>query len=436
MPIDASVFDKIRNYSDYAQAQQDFEMRKAAAAQQLQTGGIDAASKANIYKTQLLSGAAAGGQEAYDKARTTLQTQGIDTSEFAPDVGTAGQQLQAARLAQSPLGTLMNTGLKMDSNNIALAGLTGQLPGGSAVPALLSNQMPGIAAANPRTITPAQARALPAKGIMPNGQPDNVVIPAGASAPPAPANLDTLVNSAAPPAPAMAPTPKFTPPFKDPGETLAAYNARVQQAFEAYKSDPGTMIAQENAKETGKVDAQNMIAAKKAQELTDRLRKNLEAMRTLNPDVPSGGIIPASAKAYLSQAGAANGIGKGTGAIAADQWDQINNQQIISEIQQFVASGGANTRINQTLDRMIRAASGIDKNALPSSREAQIKNALAEIENKNVSAGNIAGGNAPYQDIPVQTSAPKPGMTQQGTDGTYMFNGGDPSVQSNWKKVK
>lgn len=127
MPLDTSVFDKIKTFGDYQKADQEFQLKKQLVGQQLQSGGIDAASKANIYATQLLSGAAAGGQSSYDQARQNLTNQGIDVSNYAPDVQTASQQLQSARLAQSPLGPLLNAGLKVDSNNIAAV----QAAGGS-----------------------------------------------------------------------------------------------------------------------------------------------------------------------------------------------------------------------------------------------------------------------------------------------------------------
>lgn len=461
MPIDPNVFANIKTFGDYQKADQAFQLQKALQTQQLQTGGIDAASKANVYKTQLLSGAAAGGQPAYDQARQTLQQQGIDTSEYAPDVQTAMQQLQSARLAQSPLGALLNAGTKIDANNIAAAGVTGQIDGGAKfglpqgsglaglitgninpmLPKLIQTESGG----NPNAVSPAGAQGVaqimpatasdPGYGVKPlqnwdGTNPASAPVPEqmrfandylnamqthnggnpqlGAAAYNAgPGRVDAALSQLPQETQNYVSkvAPKFNPPAQGPNETLPAYKDRVQQAFEIYKSDPRYLAAASSAGETGKLGAENTNAASKAAELTDRLKQNLQAMLRLNPDVPSGGLIPASAKAYLSQAGAANGIGEGKGAIAADQWDQINNQQIISEIQQFVASGGANTRINQTLDKMIRAASGIDKNSLPKSREAQIRNALAEIENKNVSAGNIAGGNEPYASIPVVTSS-------------------------------
>lgn len=178
-----------------------------------------------------------------------------------------------------------------------------------------------------------------------------------------------------------------------------------------YNEDPNVVSRKSEAGKTGENAAANTLQAQKSEELTKRLEMNLHAMLDLNPNVPSSGFVPSSAKIYMSQGMGANDMGdKGAGAAAANQWDQINNQQIISEIQQFIASGGGNTRTNQTLERIVKAASGIDKNALPGSREAQIKNALAEIQNKNVSAGNLAGGKNSYQKIPVTGGASQTGV--------------------------
>ncbi len=225
-----------------------------------------------------------------------------------------------------------------------------------------------------------------------------------------------MQNGALPPVGFNAPTNQNQPAGGDPRYTQAINDAWMLDPNQVPKleqsqieNDPANVQRKSKSEATGKDEAANTLLASKSDELTKRLEMNLNAMLELNPNVPSGGFVPAGGHTYLSQATGANqwmgdmGIGdKGAGALAANQWDQINNQQIISEIQQFIASGGANTRTNQTLERIVKAASGIDKNGLPASREAQIKNALAEIQNKNVSAENIAGGNKSYQPIPVQ----------------------------------
>ena len=426
MPIDASVFDKIKNYSDYAQADQDFQMRKLAAAQALQTGDIDQNAKKLSLLGQVVGNTSVD-QSTYDKARAYAQSLGIDTSglpdQYNPDVvgrlrfagATATSQLNALIATQ---GHQLKAGLGVGDVGAYGYGNGNQI--GATAPTVAPTQI------DPRTITPEQA-----KGLTPTGQPIvaaptaatvqdvfpsiNPIPPVNQQASVAGTNLTptgALPGTEQPPAQA----PVFSFRAQRPGETAQAYDSARKSAQKAFEKDPNNVRADSYASETGKLDSQNDVAATKAAELTDRLKKNLEAMLALNNDVPSTGFIPGSWKAAADQALAANGLSNGNTAKAANQWDQINNQQIISEIQQFVASGGANTRINQTLDRMIRAASGINRNDLPESRKAQIMNALAEIENKNVSAGNIAGGNAPYKDIPVQTSAP-PGGVLYGTSG-------------------
>lgn len=470
MAIDANVFQNIHTYADYQKADQDFQLRKVLAQQQLQSGGIDAQSKSNVYATQILSAATAtGDQNAYDNARRTLANNGIDVSIWAPDVQSGAQQAQAARLAQSPLGSLLSAGTKIDANNIAAASVTGQLDGGNkfglpatGISALLGGNMNSMlpkliqaeSSGNPNAVSPAGAQGIaqimpataadPGYGVQPlqgmqNGNPATAPVVeqerfandylnamqaknggnqqlAAASYNAGPGRVDAAlrqlptetqnyVQKVAP----------FVPRPQGANETLPAYKQAIQQDFEAWKTNPDVMAVQKQAEasgsESGKLNVQNSESAKKADELTKRLEMNLNSMLKLNPDVPSSGFLPGSVSTYFSQATGAhpsladNGIGdNGTAAKAANQWDQINNQQILSEIQQFIASGGANTRINQTLDKIVQAASGIDRNDLPASREAQIKNALAEIQNKNVSAQNIAGGNQPYQAVPVQTS--------------------------------
>lgn len=165
----------------------------------------------------------------------------------------------------------------------------------------------------------------------------------------------------------------------------------------------------------GKLDAQNVLASGKTEELTNRLIQNLQAMKNINNDVPQSGFIPASAKAYVSQGLQANGIGQGKSATAYEQWNQINNQQILSEIQQFIASGGANTRVNQTLEKIARDASGISADFSPQTRSAMIDNALSELQNKKIGAENLASDNknAPksaYVPIPVVTSDKSPSV--------------------------
>lgn len=352
MPIDPNVFDKIKNYSDYAQADQDFQMRKALAAQQLQSGGIDAASKANIYKTQLLSGAAAGGQGAYDQARATLQQQGIDTSEYAPDVNTATQQLQASRLAQSPLGTLFNAAQKDQSNQIALGGLTGQITPGARAP-----MIPGLSV-SPATgsigITPVAAPAPPSN-IMPNGQPQNVVLPAVANpvpnppasiVPPAEVNLDTVLNQVPKPTvSAQAASFSFRP--QGPNESLPAYKDAQQQAFEEYKADPNYQAsiagAKTKAEKTAEQDVANLETAKSSQDIIGLYKK----LHDEAPGVPSGVVSNL-------WAGATNAAGMpNAGAVAKGTYDADLNNLYLATIRSLKGTG----RVQQSeLEKIAQAA--------------------------------------------------------------------------------
>lgn len=390
--LDTNVFDKIQTVDDYNKANTDFLLKKQQAQQALQTGNIAQANQANVYATQLISGATAtGDQNQYNSVLNTLKSNGIDTSAWAPDVATAQKQAQAARLAQSPLGSLLNAGLKVDSNNIAMGGLTGQVPQLNGVAGLVGGVLPG--APSPQTAQPAPQASV-SMGTPPAPQ----AAPQPEAQPALPASLPQS-NS------------KFIPPQRDPNQTLAAYQQQYQQALEAYKTDPSVLTNQAAAADQGKVNVANQEAANKADELTKRLTQNLNGMLQLNDTVPQSGFIPASTKAYMSRAMQANGLGDGEAAKSYAQWDQINNQQVLSEIQQFVASGGANTRVNQTLEKIAKAASSISPDEAPATRAAEIKNALAELQNKNISGQNLVNDNkgqptSNYGALPVTTPQP------------------------------
>lgn len=382
------------------------------AAQNMAINGmnIEQASKANIYKTQVLSAAAGtGNQDVYNTALQHLSDTGVDVSDVPKDVATGANYAAAGRVAQSPLGALFNAQQKMIGNNVNAAGVMGSTNNVYAQPVL--DPITGKMSISSQ-IAPQQTQQV-AQPQTPSNAPSqsNTQIPNNNF-------LATEPGAADSTPPASSNTASFQQPPQEAGETLNAYKDRVNQAFEQYKADPNYQAAVEAAKsqagESGKLQAQNDSAADKAQELTDRLTQNLNAMKTLNYQVPTSGLIPASAKVWASQAAQQNGLGSGEGVNAASQWDQINNQQVLSEIQQFIASGGANARVNQTLERLAAAASGIDKEAPPQARESMINNALAEIQNKNVSAQNIAGDNQPYQAIPVTTSQNSMSASQMG----------------------
>ncbi len=436
--VDFKGYNDSNKFVDYQQANQAFQLQKALQAQQLQGGAIDAASKANIYKTQLLSGAVAGGQGAYDQAKQTLQQQGIDTSEFAPDAQTAAQQLQQARLAQSPLGTLFNAAQKDQTNQLALAGLTGQITPGAIAPRIPQISAPGVP--------------------LPGGAADNAPVQYGnapiqdaTTAITAPASPQPVAPQATPVAQApiaaqpqttavLPSVPKFSPPAQKPGETLAAYNARTQQAFEAYKSDPAYLSSQAAATETGKAQADAAKAAVGANANYDQVVQTVNGIKALN-NSPAGlpqdryG-IPASWRAAANQ-----NFGDQKLADNNNTFNKLNEAQTIGAIKELASTG--QIRMTRTLENILNRGYLIEPGSSPTSKNQQADAILAELNNnriatQNVNTGLSGGQAAPYQQIPTAAtpSTPQPGTTMDGIDGTYLFNGGDPADKNNWKKVK
>ena len=98
-----------------------------AVGNQLAEQKLQQQSQQNVLATQVLSAASStGNQGLYDSAKMHLSSGGIDTSMWPQDVGSGQTFAQSARLAQSPLGSLLNAGAKMDANNIAANTAAGQ----------------------------------------------------------------------------------------------------------------------------------------------------------------------------------------------------------------------------------------------------------------------------------------------------------------------
>lgn len=435
MPLDTNVFDKIKTFQDYQRADQDFQMRKQLAAQQLQSGGIDAASKANIYKTQLLSAAAAGGQAAYDKARQTLQQSGIDASEYASDVNTATNQLNTARLAQSPLGSLLNAGAKLTQNDLQAVQTYGSMdnavkagykPEGLALPNMGSYSAPSpnpppspsVATSLQPTpqITPKVAPSgnntqLQATGsnALPNGQPDTAatIYPA-----PTPA-----------PVPAPTPLPKFNPPTQNPGESIAAYNARAQHEFEVYKLNNSAAIKQGEAKagSLGKAQGDAVKDATSAGANYDQVVQTIGNIKDL-VNSPAGlpqdryG-IPASWKAKASQNFGDTAIGNALGIAPQAQADnenafnKLNESQTIGAIKELASTG--QIRMTRTLENILNRGYLVEPGASDASKKQQADVILGELNNSRIAAQNInASLNGGQQQPYVSPLASSPANVQ------------------------
>jgi hypothetical protein len=438
MPIDPNVFDKIRNYSDYARAEQDFQMRKVATAQQLETGDIDQNAKKLSLLGQIVGNNSID-QSTYDKARSYAQSQGLDTSalpdQFNPEVvnrlrfagATPTAQLTALIATQ---GHQLKAGIA--TGDVGAYGYGGNNQIASAQPVV----------ADPHAITPAQARTLPASGMMPTGQPDNYTPPAlvstsapitpqiaqGDVPPSAPQNIDTLLNGIS----AQNSAPQFAFREKRPGETAQAYDSARKSAQDAYEKNPDVLKTQEKAKAAGKQNAKNEESSIAADEAFKQISTNLDSLESLTDKVPQERyFIPSSVQASVNQ-----NLGDQTTANNYNAFKTINEAQGLNAIKELANTG--QIRMNQRLEAMVARGYLVDPNASPEGKRMQIKAVRAELANARIAAQNVnartSGGQVSDYESP--TGSPKPGSTQQGTDGTYMFNGGDPAKPENWKKVK
>lgn len=231
------------------------QLGQLKTVQDLQTGALDMKSKQNIYATQVMSAAAASGDQAsYEQGLRFLRQNGIDISGWAPDVATGAQQAQAGRLAQSPLGSLLNAQTKMSANDIAAVQTYGSMEaaikagykpegisglGGFSPPSTTAPTTP------PATVTPdpAQSAGPPGFGAGPAPKPGM------------PQFNQTPGQTVTPPASTSAPTqpaaPVFVPPAPIAGESQAAYQDRYKNAMETWKSDPAVIAAQKSADAMG-----------------------------------------------------------------------------------------------------------------------------------------------------------------------------------------
>lgn len=330
---------------------------------ELQSANIDAMSKGNVLATQVISAATAtGNQGAYDRAKQQLQKSGIDLSAWAPDVKTAAQQAQAARLAQSPLGSLLNAGLKQDSNNIALAGLTGTLPGGSATTNLGGGiNLPSFLSGNQNQQPGAQGQPNPV-AIQPSTQPGQT--PAEGAA----ALLDAKFPAQAGTTSEIPATPQFVAPIRNSTETQAAYQQRYQQALEAYKANPDVMAANKQAE----------TAAGKTGEAIGEAGKTLHIMQSNLPMV-----IQRFENMRQASMKAGYGIGndnEGSGFMQEfhNNFENSPTAEANQTLRQYAAQGilpelgpqlaQAGIRGNKFLETIASTASGLDMSANPASK--------------------------------------------------------------------
>lgn len=423
----SSIVDKIQSIGQYQRGMLDSQDKRAADAQALEGSQLDALSKKNIYATQVLSGAAAtGDQNAYDTAKQHLANNGIDISGWAPDIKTGAVQANAARQAQytqNPLMQALGVATKMDSNAATAAGTNGT----TVVPNAISNQVLhggnlATAANNaPQWNNPDSAQQPPV--MQPTAQPSNNVYPAEAAA----AKLDNMPQSAPQqqtPQKAgyygtietnyVGPDGKFAPPAPVPGMNPASNSREQEKAFAIYKETPQAVRQNAAAAATGKDQAEADKAAISSKANYDQVVQTIDGIKALN-DSPTGlpqqryG-VPASGGAWLSQnlggTAVGNAIGVPPQAVAdnANAFTKLNESQTIGAIKELAATG--QIRMTRTLENILNKGYLIDPNSSPASKDQQAEIIKTELENSKIAAQNVSAGlkgapSAPYQPMPT-----------------------------------
>lgn len=441
MPVDASIFNNIHNYQDYNMANQDFLARQKAAQ-------LDAATKANVLKAQVVgAGAGSGDQDTYLKAVQSLQQMGIDTSDVPADINAGVGYANAAINAQKPYA-LGNAQIKAIGANAA--GISALGSQGDATAAGLSIPVPQGA------ITPAQARTLPPQAITRSAPRTPIANQVQAGTPEGVQALNDLYgDNSAPAAPVVLTQNNTVPsqPVKAADETPANFNARLA----AWNDQPLVIQAKAKSTATGKDQAEAEKAAIGASANYDQVVQTINGITDLNHSVAGlpqdRGFVPAKAKAYLAQNFGDTDIGNAFGvpsqALAdnANKFTKLNEAQTIGAIKELASTG--QIRMTRTLENILNRGYLIEPGASPKSKDEQAQTILTELENSKIAAQNVntglnGGQSLSMQPIPasgqIQTQqpegAPKLGTKIPGTDGDYIFNGGDPADPKSWKKVK
>lgn len=423
--LDTGVFDRQKSLIDQTRLQDDFNLKKAAALQSLASGGIDAQSKANIFKTQLLSGAAAGGQQAYDTARANLAANGIDTSEFAPDVATASGQLSAARQAQSPLGTLLNAGLKAEGNlNSATTAM-----GGTAGAAAIDPLSAAIAKSFTNTIAPGSApAAAPAQASAPltaAGDSAPIITQApdqgSVQIPAKPVANNIPIDSTAPviaigqpgapistPQPAAGAIPAFVPPAYDPTLTQAANQAKIENARKDYETNnmPAIEAAKAKATGTGKNQADASKSTIESNQNYAQVVQTLDAIKSMATDLPQEeNFVGPGSRAFLNQ-----NLGDGNMAAKYSKFKNLNEAQTIGIIKELTSAGGG-LRMTRTLENIINRGYLIDPTLNPQGKIDAANAIQTELRNAAVAANNTNAQMNGGQELPMTSPLTQPSNT-------------------------
>ena len=441
MPVDPSVFNNIKTYQDYKNAQDAVDLQRAQVGAQLQGANIDALTKQNLLKGQYLSAAAGtGDQGTWDATRQKLGGLGIDVSDVPPDVATGTQYANSLKIAQSPYGALINGGK-------AISDMTGTIP--SALSSLIGGNTIPTSRALPDRSIPSDNGMRTQPPIIPvqNG---GELAPVGSTVAPQINGSDLSLDPTIARAVSNQSTSGINLPAKSPNVVLAPQIAMptrdLSETFTAYKERPDVIAAQAKAKKTGEDSAAAQKAAIDSSENFNLVDQNLTSLERLNPNIPSQGVIlSAQGKADFNQR--FGGDDKSI-ANALSSAKLLNESQIINAIKNLASSG--QIRMSRTLENIINRGYLIDLNLDAKGRQDQINIIRSEMKNGAVNANNvnasINGGQTqeytnpiPIQQLSNQKSISDYGIGKihVGDDGvTYLQVGKDPTNPNSYKVIK
>lgn len=374
--VNTNLFNQQTSLLDASKLQQDFMLKKQAAT-------LANATAANALKYQTIAAGAQSGAQGLAVAKAKLADLGIDASEYSDDPTVAAAQSLQAQKAASPYGTLFNAQQKVIGNNVAAAGVFGDVNNPYAQPTpVIPGEPTQPPAPRPATAPTPAPVASPANNNMTVG--DNAPIPANMGntqpEPPVvingtPAGNMPAPSVAAPAAASQPPIVNMQLPIRNPNETQAAYEAR-----------PDVIYAKTVAPELAKAGVKAATEAATSQETNNRLQPNFQALRDINNQVPDNAYgIPPSVKEWLSSA---NPFGDHEWAKAGGLWDTVNEQQVLNALQQLVAGG--QIRSNRQIAKMLETGNFVPENIPSEGRLLLINTIAAESQNLATSSANVA----------------------------------------------
>lgn len=435
---DLGVYSRYKSFAD---------VTKEADATRLatQVAQIDNASKANVYKTQVLSAAAGSGDPlVYQGALQHLSENGIDVSDIPPDLATGSKYLEQARLAQSPLGTLFGAQQKIIGNNQAAITALGGVDQAKAagqyqnVPNLTQFGIPSVSGVN--AMPAGQAASMPMTQPADQG---SIPIPVKAIDGPDPAvNISptrtsgTLIQTPQGNPQALADMPAAQAaaiPVQRVGETPAAYKTRLE-------SDPATVGILESAKTKGAGLGKDAADANKgaiaSNEGYNQVVQTIDSIIKMAPDLPQkeNMVGPETRAAYNQNFG--------DGKVAADysKFKTINEAQTINTIRELADTG--QIRMTRTLENIINRGYLVDPNLNAQGKIDQANAIKAELRNAAVSSNNVGvtyngGPKADYSSplsVPSNSVIGPATQSPQGNiapEGTVITNGNQTLIKKN-----